>query len=116
SVYVPFRLVARPGKGMGREPLPSRASDVLEVVETEFGGIFLAGMREGNAELMQDALDRLQADYEDEEPMSPLGLPTRRASLQKAVADVRALAAAAATLRSNLGSLAVEDPVRPSLR
>ncbi len=117
SVFVPFRLVARRRGLVSRKPLPGALSELVDPDEAGFGGAFVAGIREGNPDLMQDALDRLHSDPDEAGPrLTSLGLPARRADLRGVIANVRERAESGARLGESLGGIAVEDPLRPGVR
>jgi hypothetical protein len=114
SVYVPFRLLVCSGGPVTRRPLSSDQADCADP-EVWFAGIFIAGMRERNPDLMQSALDRLFVEQEpDPDPLmrdAGLGLPYRRADLQRMIEDVRAIAEGRQRLRKAVRSIEIDDPL-----
>jgi hypothetical protein len=88
---------------------------LIEPENVGFGGAFVAGMRDRNAELMQDALDRLFVDSAEkdleEEALGGLGLPVRRQALRNLIANMRSLAEVRARLREAVGAIALDDPM-----
>jgi hypothetical protein len=113
SVLVPFRLVVRPGAALARMPLPSDARACLPMDNRlSFEGVFVAGMRERNPDLMQSALVHLFVEPEqvDDDERPDLGLPQGRAALDNLVRAVRRWADARVSATHDLSNLGLDDP------